>query len=110
MYFPKGYYSYVGSAFGKIVNLENRTNRHKRLDKEKKGNLRWHIDYFLTNPNTSIVKTITFKGKRIECKISKLLKKKAKKLISKFGCSDCQCESHFYYFGNDYKNCKFIIH
>lgn len=108
--FHRGYYCYVGSAYGKIMNLENRISRHKRLSEEKNGNLRWHIDYFLTSTNTSIIKTVIFKGRRIECKISKMLEKNSKKLISKFGCSDCRCDSHFYYFGNDYKNCKFIIH
>ena len=99
--FPKGYYCYVGSAFGKVMSLENRIKRHKKLDKDKKGKLKWHIDYFLTNPNASIKKIVTFNGKKIECKISRMLEKHAQLPINGFGCSDCKCKSHFYYFGEE---------
>ena len=101
--FIKGYYCYVGSAFGKTINLENRIKRHKKLNKEKKGNLKWHIDYFLVNPNVSIKKVITF-NKKIECKISRILEKESNKTIADFGCSDCKCNSHFHYF----KNLRFL--
>jgi len=104
--FPKGYYSYVGSALGDTVNLENRIGRHKKLNREKEGKLQWHIDYFLVNPNTSIIKTVTIKNeKRIECEISKILKNAAKRSIPGFGSSDCDCKSHFHYFDNkNYEN------
>jgi len=97
--FLKGYHCYVGSAFGKIVNLQNRIRRHKKLNKEKKGNLKWHIDYFLVSPNVSIKKIITF-NKKIECKISKELEKNSNKTIFGFGSSDCKCNSHLHYFKN----------
>lgn len=97
--FPKGYYCYVGSALGKIVNLEKRIDRHKKLNEEKSGKLKWHIDYFLVDPNTSIVDIIMIKSdKRIECAISEKLKKVAIKSINGFGSSDCNCKSHFHYF------------
>jgi Uri superfamily endonuclease len=94
--FQKGYYCYVGSAFGKTMSLENRIKRYERLNKEKKGKLKWHIDYFLINPNASIKKIVKFNGKKIECKISRMLEKHAQPIIN-FGCSDCKCKSHFYY-------------
>ncbi|GAH32305.1 unnamed protein product [marine sediment metagenome] len=98
--FPKGNYCYVGSAFGKTVNLENRIKRHKKLNKSKKGKLKWHIDYFLTNPNVSVKKTFVFNNKKIECKTSQMLERNAKMSVKKFGCSDCKCKSHFHYFNN----------
>jgi len=103
IHFPKGYYCYVGSAYGKTVNLENRTKRHKKLVEDKVGKLRWHIDYFLVNPNVSMVKTIFLNGKK-ECKISNKFERKANKTIRGFGSSDCKCKGHFHYF----KDKKFV--
>jgi len=96
--FPKGYYCYVGSAFGKTVNLKNRIGRYKKLLEEKKGNLKWHIDYFLVNPNTSFIKTFILNNKKIECEISQKLEDKAKETVRGFGSSDCNCKGHFHYF------------
>jgi len=106
--FPKGYYCYVGSALGKSINLENRIGRHKKLNKKKKGRLKWHIDYFLVNPNTSIFNIITINSdERRECDISRKLERFADKSINGFGCSDCNCKSHFHYFENK-KDCERI--
>jgi len=99
--FPRGYYCYVGSALGNIINLENRVGRHKKLNREKEGKLHWHIDYFLVNPNALIIQIVMIKNeKRMECEISKKLEKIAKKSIQGFGSSDCKCKSHFHYFDN----------
>ena len=99
--FPKGYYCYVGSALGRTVSLENRIGRHKKLNKDKSGKLKWHVDYFLVDPNTSIVDVIKIKSdRRMECEISKKLGIVADKSIDGFGCSDCGCKSHFHYFKN----------
>lgn len=97
--FKKGYYCYVGSAFGKTINLENRTARHMKLNREKKGNLRWHIDYFLVEQGTTIKRITTFE-KRMECRASQILENHADKTIEGFGSSDCKCRSHFHYFKN----------
>jgi len=98
IHFSKGYYYYVGSALGKTVNLENRIGRHKKLNKEKSGKLKWHVDYFLVNTNSSIIDTITIKNnERLECEISKKLERVADESINGFGCSDCDCKSHFHY-------------
>jgi len=97
--FPKGYYCYVGSALGKSINLENRISRHKKLNTNKTGKLKWHIDYFLVNPSASIIDTIMINNdRRMECEISKKLEKVAVKSINNFGSSDCNCKSHFHYF------------
>jgi len=107
--FPKGYYCYVGSALGKAVNLENRIGRHKKLNKEKSGKLKWHVDYFLVNPNSSIIDTIVIKSNdRLECDISENLEGVANKSMNGFGCSDCNCKSHFHYFENR-QDCERIL-
>lgn len=107
--FPKGYYCYVGSALGKSVNVENRIGRHKKLSKEKSGKLKWHVDYFLINPNSSIIDIIVIKNnERLECDISEKLERVASKSINGFGCSDCDCKSHFHYFENR-KDCERIL-
>lgn len=99
--FVKGYYCYVGSARGKSVNIENRTTRYKRLASKKTGKTKWHIDYFLVNPNTSIIDIRKLEDSR-ECKISKFLEKSANKTIRGFGSSDCKagCIGHLHYFKN----------
>ena len=49
--FPRGYYSYTGSALGKGATcLKNRVARH--LKKEKR--CFWHIDYLLADQNVSV--------------------------------------------------------
>lgn len=107
--FPKGYYCYVGSALGKAVNLENRIGRHKKLNKEKSGKLKWHVDYFLVNPNSLIIDTIMIKSnEKLECEISQKLERVASKSINGFGCSDCGCKSHFHYFENR-QDCERIL-
>ncbi|MFH8080314.1 MAG: GIY-YIG nuclease family protein [Candidatus Aenigmatarchaeota archaeon] len=90
--FRKGYYCYIGSAFGKPINIENRISRHLRKNKK----LKWHIDYFLNNKYAKIVDVLVFENRKIECFLAKILSKKFKP-IKKFGSSDCKCISHFYY-------------
>src|SRR3989338_4977648 len=90
IFFKKGYYCYVGSA---LNNLEKRIERHKRKNK----NLHWHIDYFLRYGKiVDVVKIIT--NRRTECFLSRSISKIADGFISSFGCSDCKCDSHLYFF------------
>lgn len=87
--FEKGYYVYVGSAMN---SLESRLNRH--LSDEKK--MHWHVDYLLKQ--SEIVEIIYNEStKKIECDLSEYISTKSKG-ITDFGCSDCECESHLYYF------------
>lgn len=88
--FNEGYYVYVGSAMN---SLESRLNRH--LSDTKK--LHWHIDYLLKK--SEIADIIYNEGKKVECEISSSISAKANG-ISGFGCSDCDCESHLYYFNS----------
>ena len=90
--FKKGIYVYIGSAMN---SLESRLNRH--LSDEKK--LHWHIDYLLKNENAKILDIIYNIDKKVECDISQYISQKTTS-IKDFGCSDCDCESHLYYFKN----------
>lgn len=90
-YFKKGFYVYVGSA---MSSLTSRITRH--LSDEKK--LHWHIDYLLKNADITDV-IYAESTKKIECELSQYLSRKTTG-VKDFGCSDCTCESHLYYFKN----------
>ena len=90
--FKRGIYVYVGSAMN---SLESRLNRH--LSSKKK--MHWHIDYLLKSRNTKILDIIYNVDRKVECEISQYLSCKTTG-INDFGCSDCDCESHLYYFKN----------
>ena len=89
--FQKGYYVYVGSAMNY---LESRIRRH--LKSEKK--LHWHIDYLLKKSEITDV-IYNESTKKVECELSQYISTNAKGMKD-FGCSDCDCESHLYYFKN----------
>ena len=90
--FKKGIYVYIGSAMN---SLEARLSRH--LSDSKK--LHWHVDYLLKDDNCKIIDIVYNIDKKVECDISQHLKTHAVG-IKNFGCSDCNCESHLYYFKN----------
>jgi len=97
IYFPRGYYSYVGSAMGRSVNLENRLKRHFKEEKKK----RWHIDYLLSNRFTSIEGVMIIPSrKKLECSISRSIETQADFTVKNFGSSDCNCKGHLHYFKN----------
>ena len=90
--FEKGYYVYVGSAMN---SLESRLKRHLSNDKK----LHWHVDYLLKDDNSKILDIIYNIDKKVECDISEYLNSEAFG-VKNFGCSDCDCDSHLYYFKN----------
>jgi Uri superfamily endonuclease len=92
--FNKGFYCYVGSAIGSTT-IENRCKRH--LMKNKK--MKWHIDYLRREAEIVSIVAIPSKNK-IECIVSRKILKQADSFILKFGCSDCSCNSHLFYFKN----------
>lgn len=108
-WFPKGYYAYTGSATGKgTTSLRKRVARHL----QKKKRRFWHIDYLLSEKETSVTTIIAVQTKeRTECKLNKQLKNKtpAKIPVLGFGASDCKknCGSHLLYLGD--KNFKHEI-
>ena len=108
IFFPKGYYCYVGSALGKTVYLEKRLERYGRLNRQKKGNLHWHIDYLLVNPAAKIVAAKIFPNRDVECEVSRNLAK-ISRVVKNFGSSDCKCEGHLFYFENLDKIKKLLV-
>lgn len=98
--FPKGFYFYSGSA---MSGLMERINRHRR--KQKK--LFWHIDYLLKH--AKIFHIIPIKtDRRLECVLNRTVSKlPSVKPVKGFGCSDCKCESHLFYFSE--KNFRELI-
>lgn len=104
--FPKGSYTYTGSALGKGgLSLRQRVARH--LQKEK--NKRWHIDFLLSNVDITITAIVAAHSTyNMECEINRSIIEKlgGKIIIKSFGASDCQkhCGSHLLYIGE--KNVK----
>lgn len=91
--FPSGYYVYVGKA---MDGLFSRIARHKRKIKK----LHWHIDYLLTK--AKVIKDIPIlSDSDIECVVAESLNKICDNPIPNFGCSDCQCSSHLFYFSEN---------
>jgi Uri superfamily endonuclease len=89
--FKAGYYVYVGSA---LNSLESRIKRHLRKDKK----LHWHVDYLTTCKNADVVRVVfAVSSTRWECKVASEISK-AGENIPEFGCSDCSCPSHLFYF------------
>lgn len=93
-----GYYVYVGSA---MRNLLNRIKRHQRKTKK----LRWHIDH-LTEKAKTITPILIRSSERLECSIADDLAKIAKFRVYNFGCSDCKCETHLFYFSDNPLKCS----
>ncbi|MCE5215228.1 MAG: GIY-YIG nuclease family protein [Methanobacterium sp.] len=92
--FKKGYYAYIGSA---LNSLKGRLDRHLREDKK----LYWHVDYFLAHKNTKIVTIIyALNDDRFECELADKIADQGKSILN-FGCSDCKCDSHLFFF-NEY--------
>ncbi len=92
--FPKGFYTYSGSAMN---NLTKRIERHCTKDKK----LRWHIDYLTSADHVAIIETLSVKSEsNIECRLNQELELQGGlPIIPKFGSSDCKkCKSHLQYF------------
>lgn len=107
--FPKGYYSYTGSALGKGTSLKNRVARH--LSKEKR--MFWHIDYLLADENVSVEAVLAAETRqKTECETNHHIKSLlgAEVKSKGFGASDCtkNCQSHLLYFP-DVKNVDCLV-
>lgn len=89
--FKKGWYVYIGSAMNSLV---PRIKRHLSDDKK----MHWHIDYLLDGENSEIRDVLfNISDKKIECDLTSIIEKEGEG-IPKFGCSDCNCNSHLIYF------------
>jgi Uri superfamily endonuclease len=97
--FSAGYYAYVGSA---LNGLEGRIKRHLKQEKR----LHWHVDYFLCESKVvEIVYGLTERKK--ECTLASQLAGKMT-YVAGFGCSDCSCKSHLFYFKDFYQVRKIV--
>ena len=94
MAFKRGYYLYLGSAFGP-GGVRARIQRHLMNDKKH----HWHIDYLREQAKVKAV--------WVDCASGNMEHRWAQELmdntiecepILKFGCSDCTCPSHLFYF------------
>jgi len=99
--FVPGYYVYVGSA---KRNLAARLARHRRVRKK----MHWHLDYL--RPITIVTATIPIRtADDLEHRLSHRLEDIAERHIDHFGCTDCGCPSHLFYFTADPVHCKAFI-
>ena len=86
----RGYYAYVGSAFGP-GGMKSRL-RHHIMPKTR---FHWHLDYL-----DGILKEIWVSepGARLEHEWAWSLGETSSGRVPGFGCSDCSCDSHLFYF------------
>lgn len=96
IFFPQGFYAYVGSAMN---GLNQRISRHLRKDKA----IHWHVDYLLKKAQVKDV-TVYKTEEQLECALAKLLTLEFNS-IPGFGASDCKCESHLF-FGSHFEKMK----
>jgi sugar fermentation stimulation protein A len=91
MSFKAGWYVYAGSA---MKNLSRRVSRHLRKIRKQKH---WHLDYL--TPHAESISALPIRSyHNLECKLAAALKGLGGGGIPGFGCSDCRCDSHLYYF------------
>ena len=73
--------------------IDQRVGRHISDDKKTY----WHIDYLLLE--TDIIDVLKKPSdKREECFLAGEVEKIADSIVKGFGCSDCKCPSHLFYF------------
>jgi len=92
--FREGYYVYVGSA---LQGLHGRLERHAR---RRGKNKHWHIDYLVDRVRVSWI-FVWPTQRDLECRLSTSVKELSDSALRGFGCSDCQCDSHLYFFPSD---------
>jgi sugar fermentation stimulation protein A len=93
MFFPEGFYIYVGSAMG---GLEGRIQRHRRLRKRP----HWHVDTLRNVAEFRSALPIR-SSERLECEIANALKDFGEWQIPKFASTDCSCETHLFGLAGD---------
>ena len=89
---PAGWYAYTGSALGS--GGFSRVDRHRAVADGSNDTRHWHIDYLLGDDATTIDRVVTTPAD-IECTVAETLQALADAhIITSFGCSDCDCQSH----------------
>ncbi len=88
--FPRGYYTYVGSAKG---GLTARLHRHVHGAQTR----HWHLDYL--RPQTRVLAWCAFAGNHYpECLLAQTLLSSGHVVCPRFGASDCSCPAHLVYY------------
>ena len=98
MSLQKGYYQYVGSAFGP-GGIKARVGRHARAGRNETTaqKMHWHIDY-VRDQLELYAAWISYSNLRKEHDWAELLTASANTTaITGFGCTDCQCQSHLFF-------------
>ena len=99
-----GYYLYIGGAFGS-GGVYARVSRHFRQNKK----LRWHIDY-LRAATLSTDAWFSLSENRLEHEWAETLSQlNSLKPIRKFGCSDCKCLTHLFFFNDEPQSTRSIL-
>jgi len=91
--FRQGWHVYVGSALGSggLARLE----RHISLSKNRDRRPKWHVDYLLTDFSFCLRYAVCgLTTDRLECRLAAAL---GEDHIPGFGCSDCDCSSHLFF-------------
>ena len=92
--FPRGWHVYIGSALGH--GGLSRVFRHFRLFSSGSGTRHWHVDYLLTNRGFSLHYAVCARtASPLECDLARTI---GGIPVPHFGCSDCKCLSHLFYF------------
>jgi Uri superfamily endonuclease len=92
--FRKGWHVYAGSALGSggLARLE----RHIALSQNKDRRPKWHVDYLSTSPLFRLRYAVRAKTcERLECRLAGAI---GGEPVPHFGCSDCDCPSHLFWF------------
>jgi Uri superfamily endonuclease len=94
-FFPQGYYVYAGSALGP-GGLSARVGRHITTAKFPGSKTHWHIDHLLHHPSFRLVAVYCAETEEpLECKLARGIGGDG---MRRFGCSDCGCASHLFFF------------
>jgi len=95
--FHAGFHVYTGSALGS--GGLKRVSRHIELSRKKNRAPKWHIDYLLTSRSFDLASVVCAStDEKIECGLARTL---GGVPVPSFGCSDCDCDSHLFYFPLD---------
>ena len=92
----RGWYAYTGSAFG--PGGFARVERHRELAAGERGTRRWHVDYLLGHPDTTVSGVVRSPDADVECAVARRLPAGP---VEGFGASDCDCPSHLAALGNE---------
>ena len=93
IHFPKGFYSYTGSARG--PGGLKRLDRHAAVMAGRSLTRKWHIDYLLPRCQW-LQEVVTRTDLDLECPIARSIGERLAS-VPRFGCSDCRCASHLHY-------------